>query len=167
MSREAISSQKKVKNSPQNIVKAAKTPDLGTYPGFSPGSICRFCRKVVQMCSFVCLSTLRDRFGCPISARLIPKKTALCRRPNHRGKLRQLREKAYVTWRGQLIQGQARPVHHWERPRLWFGGETQTYNRYITKWLEVDLHEKDGRRRNGQPPQTQRRTNRGNKRQQK
>ena len=56
----------------------AKTPYYGTYLGFSPGYIGRFCWKVVQMCSFACPSTSRDRFRCPISAGLMPKKTALC-----------------------------------------------------------------------------------------
>ena len=58
----------------------AKTPYFITYPGFSPGSICRFCLKVVQMCSFACPSTSRNQFGCLISAGLRPKKTALCGR---------------------------------------------------------------------------------------
>ena len=61
-----------------NIAKVAKTPYFGTYLGFSPGSICRFCLKVVQMCSFACPSTSRNQFGCLISAGLRPKKTALC-----------------------------------------------------------------------------------------
>ena len=72
---------KKVINSHQNIIKVAKTPYFITYPGFSPGSICRFCLKVVQMCSFACPSTSRNQFGCLISAGLRPKKTALCHRP--------------------------------------------------------------------------------------
>ena len=72
---------KKVINSHQNIIKVAKTPYFITYPGFSPGSICRFCLKVVQMCSFACPSTSRNQFGCLISAGLRPKKTALCGRP--------------------------------------------------------------------------------------
>ena len=71
---------KKVKNSHQNIIKVAKTPYFITYLGFSPGSICRFCWKVVQMCSFACPSTSHDRFGCPILAGLMQKKTALCLR---------------------------------------------------------------------------------------
>ena len=71
---------KKVINSHQNIIKVAKTPYFITYPGFSPGSICRFCLKVVQMCSFACPSTSRNQFGCLISAGLRPKKTALCGR---------------------------------------------------------------------------------------
>ena len=71
---------KKVINSHQNIIKVAKTPYFITYPGFSPGSICRFCLKVVQMCSFACPSTSRNQFGCLISAGLRPKKTALCAR---------------------------------------------------------------------------------------
>ena len=69
---------KKVINSHQNIIKVAKTPYFIFYPGFSPGSICRFCLKVVQMCSFACPSTSRNQFGCLISAGLRPKKTALC-----------------------------------------------------------------------------------------
>ena len=73
---------KKVKNSHQNIIKVAKTPYFITYLGFSPGSICRFCLKVVQMCSFACPSTSRNQFGCLISAGLRPKKTALCVRPS-------------------------------------------------------------------------------------
>ena len=69
---------KKVKNGPQNIVKVAKTPYFSTFLGLSPGSIGRFCSKVVQMCSFTRSSTSRDPFGRTFSVRLMAKNTALC-----------------------------------------------------------------------------------------
>ena len=65
---------KKVKNSTQNIVKVARTLYVSILRGLSPGSICRFCSKVVQMCSFARSSTSRDPFGRTFSAGLILKK---------------------------------------------------------------------------------------------
>ena len=69
---------KKVKNSPQNIVKVTKTPYFSTFLGLSPGSIGRFCSKVVQMCNFTRSSTSRDPFGRTFLVGLIGKKPALC-----------------------------------------------------------------------------------------
>ena len=73
---------KKVRNNQKNIKKVAKTPYFSPFLGFSPGSIERIGWKSFHKFGFARSSTSCDRFGCPFSAGLILKKTALCVRPS-------------------------------------------------------------------------------------